>query len=107
MNRKTLVVVAIAAAVGAVIGFVDSRPTWDDTGVTVGALLLAALVLALIRPRAAWMIALAVGLPVVLFNTVARGGFGSVAAIGFSAVGAGIGYGIGRALGLDGARRTA
>ena len=107
MNRKTLVVVAIAAGVGTVIGFVDSRPTWDDTGVTAGALLLAALVLALIRPRAAWVIALAVGLPVVLFNAVTHGGFGSVVAIGFSTVGAGIGYAIGRALGLDGARRTA
>jgi len=99
--------VAVALIVGAVIGFVDSRPTWDDTGVTVGALLLAALTLALIRPRAAWLIALAVGLPVVLFNTVAHGGFGSVVAVAFSAVGAGIGYAIGRALGLDGARRTA
>ena len=107
MTRKTLVVLAIALLVGAAIGFVDSRPTWDDTGVTVGALLLAALVLALIRPRSAWLIGLAVGVPVVVFNVGAHGGFGSLAAVAFSLLGAGIGYGIGRALGVDGARRTA
>jgi hypothetical protein len=107
MNWKTLVVVVVALVAGAVIGFVDSRPTWDDTGVAAGALFLSALVLACIRPRAAWLIGLAVGLPVVLFNVIAHGNFGSFLAIAFSLAGAAIGYGIGRALGVDGARRTA
>lgn len=52
MTQRTLVVVAVAAGLGVVIGFMDSRPTWDDAGVTAGALLLVALVLGAIQPRA-------------------------------------------------------
>lgn len=107
MNHRTSVVVAIAVGVGAVVGFVDSRPTWDDTGVTAGALLMVALVLAWIRPGAAWMIGLSLGLPVVLFNVITHGGFGSVLAIAFSMAGAYIGYGVGRALGVGGTPRGA
>jgi len=96
MNRKTWGVVAIAAAAGAVIGYVDSRPGWDDTGVTAGTLLLAGLLLALIRPRAAWPIGLALGIPVVVFNAVAHGGPGAAPAVGFGLAGAALGYGLGR-----------
>ena len=107
MTRKASVVVAVAIGIGSIVGFVDSRPTWDDTGVTAGVLVLAALVLACIRPSAAWLIGLALGLPVVLFNAITRGGFGSLLAVAFSMAGAGIGYGIGRALGVDNRRSSA
>jgi len=101
VSRKTAAVVIVAVIVGAVIGYVDSRPNWDDTAVTAGAVLLAAIVLASIRPGAAWLIGLALGLPVVVFNVVTRRNWASVLAIGFSMVGAGIGYGISRIAGLD------
>ncbi len=51
-----------AVVVGIAIARVDSRPTWDDTGVTAGAMTLAAGVLGLLGPRRPWAWALAVGI---------------------------------------------
>jgi hypothetical protein len=53
---------AAALAVGAAIAYVDSRPTWDDTGVTAGTLLLSAAALSYFARRSAWLIAMAVGI---------------------------------------------
>ncbi|HUR82043.1 MAG TPA: hypothetical protein VM733_14860 [Thermoanaerobaculia bacterium] len=96
---RTSLLIAIAAAAGSVIGYVDSRPGWDDTGITAGTLLLTACVLATLRPRAAALIGLAAGLPVVLFNVIVHGGFGSLLAIAFSMAGAAVGYGLNRLFG--------
>ena len=96
MSGKSIAVVTVAAVLGAAIGFVDSRPTWDDTGVTAGALVLCAFALAWIRPGAAWLIGLALGVPVLLFNAITHGGFGSVLAIAVSLAGAAAAYGMRR-----------
>ena len=58
MNRFVL---PIAILCGLGISWMDSRPGWDDTGVTAGALLLASGIIALLAPRRVWLIALAVG----------------------------------------------
>jgi hypothetical protein len=105
--KRSAVIGTLALLVGIAIGYVDSRTTWDDAGVTAGALFIAALILSVPRPRAAWLVSLAVGLPVVAFNIVLHGGFGSVVALAFSGVGAAAGFAIGRALGGDDARRAA
>ena len=71
MSRKTLTFLAlllIALTLGAAIGWVDSRPTWDDTGITAGALLLVTGLLGLSVPAGAWVWALAVGAWVPLFE---------------------------------------
>lgn len=52
----------VAVVVGIAIAWVDSRPTWDDTGVTAGAMTLAAGVLGLMGPRRPWAWALGVGI---------------------------------------------
>ncbi len=51
----------IALVVGAAIAYVDSRPTWDDTGITAGALLITCAVLGALGPKRPWLWALAVG----------------------------------------------
>lgn len=104
MTWKDAAAIAVAIGIGCAVGFVDSRPNWDDTGVTVGLLVLTALVLACIRPRVAWVSGLAVSVPVVLFNAITRGGFGSLVGVAISMVSAGIGYGLGRALGVGSTR---
>jgi hypothetical protein len=53
---------AAALAIGATIAYVDSRPTWDDTGITAGTLLLSAAALSYFVRRRAWLIAMAVGI---------------------------------------------
>lgn len=50
-----------ALGAGAAIAWVDSRPGWDDTGLTAGALLLSGAFLGLIAPRRSWRWGLAIG----------------------------------------------
>ena len=106
-NRITLVVLAFGAIIGAVIGYVDSRPTWDDTGITAVAIFLSAAILAALRPRFVWLVGFIVGIPVLAFNVAVRGGFGSAGALAIGIVGAGFGRLVGRALDLGGGRRSA
>lgn len=58
---RTWIWLAGALAVGGLIMWIDSRPNWDDTGVTAGLLVLSAAGLGWLRPRLAWLGALAVG----------------------------------------------
>ena len=53
---------ALSVLAGLFIAYVDSRPTWDDTGITAGALLLSSGLLTLLGYRRPWLIALAIGL---------------------------------------------
>lgn len=64
-ERNTLmqkILLALAVVAGLFIAYVDSRPTWDDTGITAGAIVLSAGLLTLLGYRRPWLIALAVGL---------------------------------------------
>lgn len=88
----------VALLVGSCIGYVDSQATWDDAGVTAAALLVAGGVIGAIRPRAWWLVGLAVGVPVVAFNVARYGRFDSVIAVAFSLLGAGVGASISRML---------
>jgi hypothetical protein len=83
---------AIALAMGIVIGFVDSRPGWDDTGITVVSLLLASGVAAGVAGRVPWLIALATGIWVPLFELSGLASGGPVLAVAFSGLGAAIGW---------------
>lgn len=52
----------IAVSLGLAIAWVDSRPHWDDTGITAASLLLSAGMLGLMSPRQPWRWGLAVGI---------------------------------------------
>ena len=70
MNR---LVQPVAVLAGLAIAWIDSRPTWDDTGVTAGMLLLSAAAIALVAPRRVWLIALCVGIWIPLQAIVKAG----------------------------------
>jgi hypothetical protein len=106
-SRVTLLTLAVALAAGVLIGFVDSRPTWDDTAITAGSVFLCAGILGAARPRVAWLSGLAVGAPVPVLNAVLNRNLGSAAAVGIGLIGAGAGYLIGRALASGRAPRSA
>jgi len=97
--RIPLGIVLLAVLIGCGIAYVDSRATWDDAGVTAGALFITSAVLSAVSPRAAWLIGIVVGLPVLAFNVVLHGNFGAVIGIVVSLVGAGVGFWIGKAIG--------
>jgi hypothetical protein len=81
----------VALATGASIGYVDSRPGWDDTGVTALAVLVVSGALAFWEPRFAWCSALLVGGFIPLIE--GRGGNdGSILALVVAAVGSAVGY---------------
>ena len=97
MSKTAWLPAALSLALGCAIGFVDSRPTWDDTGITAGSIFLASLVVSAARPRSAWLTGLLIGVPVFAFNVALHGGFASAIAVVIALTGAGIGYLIGRA----------
>jgi hypothetical protein len=85
MNR---ILLPIATAVGLSLGYVDSRPGWDDTGITAGLLLLVAATFGGLAPQRPWLWALCIGGWVPVFGILARANYGSVIAIAFAFAGA-------------------
>jgi hypothetical protein len=79
-------VVSIIA--GVLIAMMDTSPNWDDTGVTVGAILLITFVARATRPDFAWLWALIIGGLVLGFNLVLKPGYGAAIALVFAFVGA-------------------
>ncbi|MGE5176708.1 MAG: permease prefix domain 1-containing protein [Hyphomicrobiales bacterium] len=55
-------VLIAAAVIGLAIATVDTRPTWDDTGVTAFALLASAGILGFVAPRRPWLWGTAIGI---------------------------------------------
>ena len=68
-NLVQRILLALAVLTGLFIAFVDSRPAWDDTGITAGAMLLSSGLLTLLGYQRPWLIALAIGLWTPLYET--------------------------------------
>jgi hypothetical protein len=82
------IVLLLGLAAGLALGFIDSRPSWDDTGVTAGAILLVTLLLAAMAPQRPWAIALAVGVWIPLFGILNGANYGSLLALAVAFAGA-------------------
>jgi hypothetical protein len=95
-DRRGPIAFGIALAIGVGVALIDSSPGWDSTGITAGLLLIGAGVAAAIGRDRPWLWALVVGLPTPLVETVRDGNTGSWLALVFAAVGAGVGWAIGR-----------
>jgi hypothetical protein len=95
LGTRTLAVLALAA--GILIALVDSRPGWDSTEITAGALLLAAGAAAFEAGDRPWLWALLIGLPTPIIETIGSGNAGSILAMGFATAGAAIGWTLRRA----------
>ena len=67
------VYLAAALLVGLLIGWIDTRPSWDDTGITVGLIFLSSAVFGALMPSRAWVWGCAVGLGIPLMNLFLRG----------------------------------
>jgi len=77
-----------AIAFGILLGYVDSRPSWDDTGVTAGLLFVVTAILGAVAPDRPWLWALCVGAWIPLFGIYQTSNYGSLLALGFSFAGA-------------------
>ena len=76
----------LAGTAGCMIGWVDSRPAWDDTGITAVSLLVVSAVLGFYRPRHWWVVFLALSIPVVAFDYFARPSPGAWPALLFTGI---------------------
>ena len=74
--------VLIAAMLGALISMVDSRPGWDDTGVSAAMVFGASGLMGAIHPQRAWVWALAVGSWIPALGITLGHGYASTVALG-------------------------
>jgi hypothetical protein len=76
VTLKEVLVLAAALAVGLAIAYVDSRPAWDDAGISAVALLASGGLIGLLIRRRPWLYALALGVWIPLWGAVEHGNFG-------------------------------
>ncbi|MDR3667268.1 MAG: hypothetical protein P4L35_10540 [Ignavibacteriaceae bacterium] len=74
-----------------IIGFIDSRPHWDDTGITVGMILVSSAFLGFVMPRRAWIWAIALGVWIPVWNILQHNNYSSLIALPVAIIGAYIG----------------
>jgi len=89
--------VPLATLTGLGIAWLDSRPGYDATGVTVVLLLSAAFAVAAASGRRPWLWAILVGVWTPLFELGGSSGPASLAALAIAAIGAAIGALVARA----------
>ena len=82
----TLLVVSVIS--GVLIAMMDISPNWDDTGITVGAILIITFLTGATRPDVAWLWALIIGGCVFGFNAILKANYGSAVALFFAFAGA-------------------
>jgi hypothetical protein len=95
--RKALVVIAALAA-GALIAWIDSRPTWDDTGITAGMLLAASALFGYLWPQRPWLWAFLIGAWIPLVAITHHQSLWSLLVLGFTFAGAYAGWAIRRTM---------
>ena len=88
--QKLLTFIALIA--GLFFAYVDSRPTWDDTGVLAGAILLTCSLIALIGYSSPWLLALAVGIWIPLRGIFVTHNYASILALVIAFIGAYAGW---------------
>lgn len=100
--QKILLTIAVIA--GLFFAYIDSRPTWDDTGITIGVLLLTSGLLGLIGFQRPWLLALAIGLWLPLYEISTAHAYASLIALIVTFIGAYGGWAV--RLGIQKASRT-
>ena len=98
LTTRTLVALVIALIVGIGVASIDSRPGWDDTGITAVLLIAGAAVAAAVSGRTPWLWAILVGIWVPAIEIPASGATASLAAIVFASIGATLGFALSRGL---------
>ncbi|HEY8869153.1 MAG TPA: hypothetical protein VIM30_07150 [Candidatus Limnocylindrales bacterium] len=95
-KRLEAAALAISVTAGIGIAYVDSRPGFDATGLTVAALFLVAALASAVGRRRPWLWALLVGLWVPLFEVPTSRSAAPFAALVIAGCGAAVGHLLGR-----------
>ncbi len=94
--QKALLVVAVIA--GLLIAYVDSRPNWDDAGITVSSLVLSAAIIGLFVRRKPWLFGFAVGIWIPIFQIYRAGDFRLLVVLVFPMIGVHAGWALRKAM---------
>jgi hypothetical protein len=78
----------VAQALGLLISWVDSRPGWDDAGITAGAIAIVCALFGALVPARPWLWALAVGIWTPVLGIGMHQNYGSLLALAFAFAGA-------------------
>lgn len=105
-HPRSFIDLSVPLLLGSIIGFVDSRASWDDTAITAAALFTSAALLACARPQRWLLAAVALGIPVVAWNVVRDSNATSLLALLFTLAGASIGAALRRAAAHQRAHRN-
>jgi len=88
MGHRDGLLALVAGVIGLTLGYLDSRPSWDDSGITAALLLLTSALVAALSGRRPWLWALLIGIWIPLFEVRGAAGLASLAALALSALGA-------------------
>lgn len=88
--------VVVGNVLGLLIAWLDSRPHWDDAGISAFLLLIAAFVCGLLGRRYVWIVALSVGVWIPLSGIISSSNFGSLIALIPAFIGAYLGFYVGK-----------
>jgi len=92
IGRRDGLLALAAGAIGLTLGYLDSRPSWDDTGITAALLLFSSAMAAGLSGRRPWLWALLTGIWIPIFEVWGGAGVASLLALLVSTVGALVGY---------------
>ena len=81
MKLKFWILLVSAIIFGLLIAWVDTRPTWDDTGITAATIIIVTAILGAVMTKRVWIWALAVGIWIPVFNIVLNNNYGSILAL--------------------------
>ena len=95
-RRRDVIAAIVAVGFGLAVAWMDSRPGFDATGITAGSLLITGYVAAFVARRRPWLLALAAGIWVPVFEIRDASMLAPLASLVFAGVGAAVGWLAGR-----------
>jgi hypothetical protein len=85
---KNIIALIVSLAIGLVIWKIDSQPTWDDSGITAGMIVLSTGLISFISPHRPYVCALAVTVWIPLFGIIVDRNYGTLLVLLFGFIGA-------------------
>ena len=82
IGRRDGLLAVVAGTIGLTLGYLDSRPSWDDTGITAALLLLSSAMAVGLSGRRPWLWALLIGTWIPIFEVWGSASLASLVALG-------------------------
>ena len=81
IENKMIIFVLLSLVAGISIGWIDTQPGWDDTGITIGLIFISSFILGLAAQKGGWLFGAVIGLCITLMNFFTSGKLDSAISI--------------------------